>query len=211
MHTVTLISTIHEELGKCNSSELSTILEKLKPEVIFLEALQSTYTNYQQSIFHSFGVYHQKLELAAIQKFSERFPVKYVPVLEIVLPNSFDNKYDKLNGFVQLESLVDNHNSIVKERGFEYLNSEECSDQTEKMRELERHLLNDNVLEKLVSQEIDNYENSMMKNIYSYCRNNQFSKAVFMCGVAHRNSIISKIERFNTKERLKLNWKIYRA
>lgn len=209
MHTITLVSTIHRELGKCNPSELSTILEKLKPEVIFLEALPSTYSNYQQSIFHSFEVYHEKLELAAIQKFSERFPVEYVPVLENELPNSLDKKLHKLSGFVQLQRLLDDHNSIFKERGFDYLNSEECSDQIEEMRELERHLLNDNDLEKLVRQEIDIYENSMMKNIYEYCRKNRFSKAVFMCGVAHRKSIISKIQEFNTKRKLNLNWKIY--
>ena len=139
MHTITLISTIHEKLGKCNSSELSTILQKLEPEVIFLEALQSTYSNYQQSNFHKFGVYHQKLELAAIQKFNERFPVEYVPVIENELPTSFDDKYDKLSRFIQLQRIVDNHSSIVKERGFEYLNSEQCSNELEEMREFEQH------------------------------------------------------------------------
>ena len=49
----------------------------------------------------------------------------------------------------------------------------------------------------------------MMRNIYSYCRDNQFEKAVFMCGVAHRHSIIEKIGSFNSKENMNLNWGIF--
>ncbi|MFL1896430.1 hypothetical protein ACJRPK_12065 [Aquimarina sp. 2-A2] len=209
MHTITFISTVHERLGKCDSSELFAILAEIKPDVIFLEALESTYSSYHQNTFTNFGVYHPKLEIAAIQKLSKKFPVKYVPVLKSVLPDSFLTKYKKLNEFNSLQRLFDDYNSNIEERGFAFLNSKECSDQNEKMREIERHLLNNNELEKLVNEGIDAYESSMMRNIYLYCRNNQFDTGVFMCGVAHRNSIIDKMENYNTKEQLNLNWKIY--
>lgn len=77
------------------------------------------------------------------------------------------------------------------------------------MRMFECHLLLDNKLNKAADKDIDAYENSMMQNIYSYCRNNQFDKAVFLCGVAHRHSIIEKIESFNSKEKIDINWVIY--
>ena len=92
MNTITFISTVHEKHGKCDSSELCAILSAIKPDVIFLEALESTYSNYHQNTFNNFGVYHHKLELAAIQKFSKMFPIKYVPVLESGLHDSFDIK-----------------------------------------------------------------------------------------------------------------------
>lgn len=208
MQTITFISTIHKELGNCNSDELCIILERVRPDVIFLEALEDTYSTYQQYIFDQFGGYHRKLELAAIQKYSKRFIVVYVPVLEKGLPDSFDCKYNKLKPSIELRSLLADQNSRISEGGFNYLNSKECSVLNDKMRELERHLLNDSELEKLFCEDIDEYENTMMQNIYLYSRSNLFSSAVFMCGVAHRNSIIAKMESFNTKEKLNLNWKI---
>jgi hypothetical protein len=209
MQTVTLISTVHKKLGKCDSNELCNILEEIRPEVVFLEALESTYSDYEQNNYHNFGIYHNKLELAAIQKYEERFPIKYIPVLEQGLPDSFHTKYNKLDGFRELERLLFDHNCIAKEGGFNYLNSKECSVLNEKIREVERYLLNDNELEKLASEDINEYENTMIRNVYSYCRKNPFNTGVFMCGVAHRNSIINKIERFNNKEKINLNWKIY--
>jgi hypothetical protein len=47
MHNITFISTIHKEIGKCNAEELYKIIKKLNPEVIFLEAVDETYSNYE--------------------------------------------------------------------------------------------------------------------------------------------------------------------
>ena len=44
MHNITLVSTRHENIGKCNSQELWQILETIKPEVIFQE-IPSSYLN----------------------------------------------------------------------------------------------------------------------------------------------------------------------
>lgn len=209
MQTITFISTVHEEIGKCDSSELCAILKKIRPEVIFLEALEGTYSSYHRQTFNNFGVYHRKLEIAAIQKFDEIFSAKYVPVLEKGLPDSFDKKYNILSKITQIERLVVNHNLIIEEKGFDYLNSKECSIQNEKIREAEKEFLKDNELEQSVKVGLDVYENTMIQNIYLYSRNNWFKKGVFMCGVAHRNSIINKIESFKNKEKINLNWQIY--
>ena len=37
MHNITVISTNHKEIGKCNSEELYKIVESINPEVIFEE------------------------------------------------------------------------------------------------------------------------------------------------------------------------------
>jgi hypothetical protein len=47
MPNITFISTIHEEIGKCNAEELYKIIEKLSPGVIFLEAVDETYSDYE--------------------------------------------------------------------------------------------------------------------------------------------------------------------
>lgn len=87
MHNITFISTVHVEIGKCNADELCKILEKVSLDVIFLEALEDTYSKYQQNIFSLFGVEHKKLEIRAIQKYSIISQFEYVPVLEKELSN----------------------------------------------------------------------------------------------------------------------------
>jgi hypothetical protein len=75
----------------------------------------------------------------------------------------------------------------------------------------EARLLNDSELGIAVNEDIDVYENSMISNIYSYCRNSQFNSAIFLCGVAHRKSIIDKTVKFNAQEKTGLNWVIFKS
>jgi hypothetical protein len=43
----------------------------------------------------------------------------------------------------------------------------------------------------------------MLENIDSYKENNDFSKAVFLCGSAHRKSLMNKI---NEKKNNQIKW-----
>jgi hypothetical protein len=63
MHNITLISTVHKECGNCNSNELLKIIENICPDVIFLEALEENYSQYDHMKFSQFGVYKERLEL----------------------------------------------------------------------------------------------------------------------------------------------------
>lgn len=74
---------------------------------------------------------------------------------------------------------------------------------------VELQLLPANRLNKSVNEDFNANENSMIGNIYSYCRNNQFDKAVFMCGVAHRKSIIEKINSYRSDEEFDIRWVTY--
>ena len=209
MHNITFISTMHKEIGKCNADELCYILEKESPNVIFLEALNNTYSNYEKNIFSSFGIYHQKLEIKAIQKYCHISPIEYVPVLNSGLSELFGNKCNIISKNIQFQKLLDDYNSLAGELGFSFLNSVESIKLQKKLRMFEYSILNNNNLNDRVNEDIDAYENSMLQNIYSYCKNNQFEKAVFMCGVAHRHSIIEKIGSFNSKEKMDLNWIVF--
>jgi pheromone shutdown protein TraB len=70
-HSITLISTVHKEIGQCNSNELYKIIESIKPDVIFLEAFENSYSKYQQMLFTQFEVYHERLEIKAIKAYSQ--------------------------------------------------------------------------------------------------------------------------------------------
>ena len=209
MHNITFISTIHSEIGKCNAEELYKIIEKLSPEVIFLEAVDETYSEYEKYLFSTYGVYHQKLEISAIQKCSINSSFKYVAVCENGLSDAFHSKINIVCQNRQLQNLIDNFNSLAANNGFNFLNSLECVNLQEEMRILESRILESNDLDKLVKADIDMYENPMIRNIYSYSNDNHFTSAIFMCGAAHRKSIIEKIEKFKQEGQVNLTWTIF--
>jgi hypothetical protein len=211
MHNITFISTVHDEIGKCNADELLKIVEKISPEVVFLEALDETYSDYEKYLFSSFGVYHKKLEIRAIQKYCYNTPFKYIAVLDNSLSDAFEKKYNSICENIEFQRLCDNFNSLASEHGFQFLNSTESIRLQEEMRMFENRLLNDSELNKMVSEDVESYENAMIRNIYTYCKNSQFDTAIFMCGVAHRKSIIEKVEKFNHQEEMSLNWVIFES
>lgn len=211
MNHITFISTIHKEIGNCNAEELYKIIEKLSPEVIFLEAINETYSAYEKYLFSTYGVYHKKLELAAIQKYTLSTSFEYVPVCENGLSDAFDRKNKIVCENREMQQLIDNYNFLAEKQGFKFLNSLESINLQEEMRGLETRVINNTELDEIVKADIEAYENPMIRNIYSYCNNNHFGSAIFMCGVAHRKSIIEKIEKSKTEEQVNLTWTIFES
>lgn len=199
---------MHEEKGRCNSFELCKILERLNPDVIFLEALEKTYSAYDKLMFKSFGVLHGKLEIRAIQEYSLKSSFEYVPVLDNGFPNSVLKKHKILHSYKTYKTSFDRLNFIASNKGFRFLNSQECISLHEEMRKMESKLLNDTELEDRSKLDMERYENSMLRNIYSYCEENSFESAVFLCGSGHRKSIIDKTKEFNDQEGVRINWRL---
>ena len=209
MHHITFISTIHKEIGKCNPKELHKIIEKISPEVIFLEAIEETYSKYEHYLFATYGQFHKKLEISAIQRYNNTHPFQYVPVCDIGLSEAFDRKIKFVSEYIELQKLIDNFNFLAKENGFDFLNSLECINLQEEMRILESHILNNVEMDKVIKADIESYEEPMIQNIISYCKNNKFKSAIFMCGAAHRKSIIEKIEKSKIDEQVNVSWTIF--
>lgn len=209
MFNITLISTVHKECGNCNSNKLLRIIENIRPDVIFLEALENNYSHYDQLISSQFGIYKERLELKTIQKYSQIHTFEYIPVLDIGLSNEFETKSGIASKNKDFQRLLDNYHSLEMEGGFHFLNSEKSIVLQEEMRELENRIIQDKILLQKVDSTIDAYENSMLHNIYSFCNNKTFNTAIFMCGSAHRKSIIEKIGEYEKKETIKLNWTFY--
>lgn len=208
MHNITIVSTMHKEMGKCNSNELCKILERLTPDVIFLEALEETYSPYDELKFNSFGVLHRQLEISAIQEYSLKSSFEYVPVLDNGLSQAFANKYKSAFDSIEYQESIETLNSKAFHQGFSFLNSQECISLHEKMRKMERQLLTNNPeLENAFKLDVEEYENTMLRNIYLYCEQNSFDSAIFLCGSAHRKSIIDKTKEFNDQEGVRINWR----
>jgi hypothetical protein len=208
MYNITFITTTHEENGKCNCNELCKIIEEINPEVVFLEALLETYSNYDVHLFSEFGVFHKKLEINAIQKYNYLSTFEYVPVLDCGLCDAFDKKYNLVCETKELQKKLENFNILASKGGFQFLNSDESIELQENMRTLENNILNGSKVNRDAIEAINEYENSMLRNIYLYCKNSEFNKAIFLCGVAHRKSIIEKINEYNRNAEIKLNWNV---
>lgn len=209
MYNITLISTVHKECGNCNSDKLLKIIENIRPDVIFLEAFEENYSKYDQMIFSQFGVYKERLELKAIQKYSQNHTFEYVPVLDIGLSDEFEARTKIVSENKDCQKLIDDYRLLEMSGGFQFLNSEKSIVLQEEMRELENRIVDDEIMQQKVNSNLDSYENSMLRNIYSFCNKKSFNTAIFMCGAAHRKSIIEKITEYGKKESMKLNWTFY--
>jgi hypothetical protein len=99
--------------------------------------------------------------------------------------------------------------TLTKAEGFTFLNSDDCVNLHEQMSSLARGLLQARGINTQFDDDIDAYENEMIRNIYSFCEDNQFNTAVFVCGSAHRKSIMEKIEAETLLGRTNVKWTIY--
>jgi len=208
-HRITLISTVHNEIGKCNYYELYKIIESINPDVIFLEAFENSYSKYHQMLFSQFGVYQERLEIKAIQAYSQKYAFEYVPVLDIGLSDEFEKIITIVSENAIYQKILDNYTLLETEHGFQFLNSKKQIALQEEMRELENRIIDNKIMHQKASENIDAYEHSMLRNIYSFSKEKSFNKGIFMCGAGHRKTITQKIVEYETKETIKLNWIFY--
>jgi succinate dehydrogenase flavin-adding protein (antitoxin of CptAB toxin-antitoxin module) len=115
--------------------------------------------------------------------------------------------YDKLF----MENII-----LSSQKGFQYINSIDCYNLLEKL-----HLIEEEVLKKTNDNNLindynswknitNNRDNEMIKNIYEYSKKHSYNKAVFIIGAEHKKSIFEKINEFDSKENIKINWRSWR-
>jgi hypothetical protein len=212
MFNVTLFCTWHGEAENCNAFELFRIILQLEPEVIFEEIPPCSFDEYYENMNRD------KLESKAIKMYLSNHIIKHIPVdLDVIMPQSFwdDNKYmleqiERKNS--EFCRLCDYDSQYARQYGFSYLNSiYSVNINKDRDREMEAtlKLINDKKLfeaYELWNNINEKRENEMINNIYNYCKENTFDKGVFFIGVAHRESIINKIKKYNESEELKIKW-----
>lgn len=198
---ITLVCTVHAARGKANASELLAILERIQPEVIFLEFPPDA-----MDLFINKGAMGD-LESAAVRRYCEDRSVGLVPV-DITPPDQeFFDDYQRVQKMVDNISrdsrrLMTWHNNYVYDHGFAYLNSEYgnkmfseiASDELNTLQALE-----DSSLLKIAEQwQRTNSlrESEMMKKIDQYCRDTAFGRGAFLIGAGHRQSIIEKSRQY---------------
>lgn len=216
---ITVISTRHADKGNCNSYELYNILEGIAPEVIFEEIPPSFFENYYIEESRS------NLESIAIRKYVANKNIRQIMVDSDDVPsNSFFRDYERMNGRVEglidingynFRTYTDEYIMLLSVYGFNFLNSILCENIQAKIDEAVAgglKVLNNEELFQLYNKmkEINQKrEKLMLDNIYYYCKNNCFNKAVFTIGNGHRRSLKMKIEEYESSENIKINWLFY--
>ena len=209
MHNITLICTKHIEIGNCNSKELHRIIEEINPEVIFEELSQTAYKE-------CYGIKNRTtVETSAIKMYLRNHDLEHIPVVDSELSDDLYSKIEFMCKHDSYRKLMDTLLLSEGKFGFQFLNSEYCDELFEEMKTAEKLILEDKDDEILVrinqrsNENIDNYENGIIKNVYRYSEENTYNTAIMFIGAAHRKSIMQKIQEYQMKQKIKLNWILY--
>ena len=197
MNRVSFVCTVHEEAGQANVAALRAILERIQPEVIFLEVPPEALAVYYETFAKA------NLESMAVRQYREVHPVKLVPVDLPTPPPEFFLHHDELCRRVrrlsaQYRQLMQLDEDGMRESGFAYLNSERCSEiwsciykdilsSIDWMKASELGSFFDSWIETNNRRDV-----AMMENIDRYCHQKTFNRGVFLVGAAHRRAIIQK-------------------
>lgn len=228
MSTITLIATGHKEKGLCNSDELFKIIEQINPDVIFEEIPPLKF----EAVYA--GTRKESLEIKAIKAYLQKYPdTHHYPVdldidetIEKEIKMEVDGVAFICNDYSHEYYILDDQISNGSEKyGFPFLNSDRCSESIFRKKVLEKQILDalkDDINQRAMDHEtlnlaykqwieqIDERENEMLRNIYSYMEQKKYKKALFPVGAAHRKPIQQKISEYELKESFKLNWVFYK-
>ena len=209
MPDIVLLCSVHKDNGKCSSKELVRILELIKPDVLFQEV---SYTEHSGN--------DSILEIRAIAEYLTRNSLQQIPV-DTLGGSAIEN--ENLDPVIKRVSRIsptyrsawDNYiHPFENTRGFEYLNSR-LSDymlrQVDSIITTALEQLNDAGLLKVYAEwKLYNSqrEDAMVRNVYEFCRFNDFKKGVFLFGSAHRLSLIRKIQAVKRTEKVRVNWRL---
>lgn len=203
-----LISTVHRDKGNCTSENLFEILNKIKPDAIFCEASPKMFESFKKGLIQS------SLELNSVKKLSQYHSFSFVAIDSFPAPDkNFRNQVNKMFDSIKKDEKHTNawrkNNQNTQIFGFEYLNSNESIQLFDEMAQREKNMITQlanleykNTYTKWLNL-LDKRENEMLENINSYVENNELEKAVFLCGSAHRRSLLNKIKE---KKNIQLRW-----
>lgn len=219
MYNIHLICTMHRETGFCNANALYDIIENIRPQVIFEELNDCNFDrayNTESLI---------TLETSAIKMYLGYFDIIHIPVDNYPRPEGYEDESEEMLKKVcysktikeshQLRRLLDSCDWEASQHGFTFLNSDRKIKYNEAIEELILKVLDvmgDEVLKhiyRLDKEVIAHREHDIIKNIYDFSRDNIYETAIMFIGSGHRTSIREVVSKFEQKDSIKLNWKIY--
>ncbi len=197
MTRVRLVGTVHEESGLVTVPHLLMILERIRPEVIFLEIPSAAFADY------SLGI-SSNLESTAAREYRDRREVNLIPV-DLPTPDAaFFSDGEYLFGVVERRSpdycrLVDLQAHETVTYGFPHLNSERYMETCAAINEAARAAIEElddprlNRLYGMWTTQHDLRDEAMLRSIEEHSRREPFENGVLLVGAAHRQSMRKKL------------------
>lgn len=193
---ISVVGTVHEEMGAATASALLVILQRIRPKVIFLEMPASAAAEY-------FNGSRSNLESNAVSQYRDLCDVELVPV-DLPTPEpEFFRSIQALDRELQCKDyqcfhLARQDKQHIETYGFAYLNSVDSQ-----ALGFELHAARLAALDRMANRGFTNtYEEwvatnerrdeAMLRNIASYGRHTSLRVGAFLVGAAHRASIIEK-------------------
>jgi hypothetical protein len=193
---VSVVATFHATKGLVTTQALYQLLERIRPEVIFLEIPSTAFPDYLAGR-------RSNLESTTARLYSEGNQVVLVPVDSPTPDLEFWEHNEELFRRVEGAStdyrrLHDNHIRDMAVGGFHYLNSGHSSKALaaeDLAMQASLRELNDSRLFELYRtwQNINDLrENTMLKGIVDYAVLHPFERGALLVGVAHRQPMLDK-------------------
>lgn len=212
MTSITLLSSFHRTLGKCNADELYRIIESIQPDVIFEELPIDIFAN-----LYLLGYAANSLEAKTIKRYLIKYPIKHIAV------DTYPKKPEELlfnaniicDASKEYQKLWEQELVKIEEDGYTFINSDDCFNIIDKLRLIEKTVVAEaKNLELQTEYEAelrlhDNRENIMLANIYKYSISQPFNNGLFICGAEHRRPLMEKIKIYKNYSNTKLNWNFY--
>jgi len=210
MYDVNVIRSMHKECGRCNVRELYSIIEDIRPDVIFEELdYPRFYEAYKERLPFS-------VETDTITLYLQNNKIEHLPVDTYDTPEMNREKKSYMEKFLhennkEYQQLLFIMVKMAGQYGFEGLNSIQFEELTEMIKTQEELLYSntDNEVFKNIYQDwirfINNREYEMIKNIYNYSKENPYNTAIFFIGADHSNSIKNKIQEYKNGQ-ININW-----
>lgn len=216
MNSVSLVCTVHEEMGLASVSELRAILERFQPQVIFLEVPPAAFCDYYENCSR------QNLESKAVTQYREGHRVDLVPV-DLPTPSEefflrFENLRQRIrNDSSEYRRLMKWDSDFIVGSGFAYLNSEHCSELWsnvhQEMASAIMRMDDPSLVEAfdLWNETLYRREKEMVKRIQIYCSQNVFGRGMFLVGAAHRRGIINMARQQTPVDSTRIRWEFFDA
>lgn len=212
MHKITLVCSVHRENGRCTAEELVKMLRAISPEVIFEEVRPSDFDAYYKT--------SGSLEVQAITRYRESRSLRQVSVdqysdneatadIRILMDRVFDFVAQTSQTYLDL---WDERETLIRQQGFQYLNSVAFEKTTEKIEGIEdQTIMGTGNLDLIRGLQwwrglMKRREAEMIRNIYGYCRDHAFGTGVFLVGADHRVNIVKAIRARDSADAGLIDW-----
>lgn len=209
MRRMSLLGSVHNPNGVCNSGELYKILRAIHPDVIFMEIRPNEFDfHFDQGNNECRAV--KKLREA--RSFDEVFVDRHEITREFmeVLAGVFDYVADNNEEFDHRKTLEEKEIALS---GFKFVNSDSYDKLMMRLREIEDLVVgesrNQNKIRILQTWRrlTEAREREMVRNIYDYSRVKEFENGVFLFGASHRSGLIKEIGKHSLSDPGLIEWK----